>query len=61
MSVKSKITRKISKIVRSSLRLTGRNATSLPGYIAYKLDKDILSELSKIQSSYLLLVQMVRP
>lgn len=47
MSVKSKITRKIAKIVRSSLRLTGRNATSLPGYIAYKLDKDILSELSK--------------
>lgn len=47
MSLKSKLVKVLAKSIRSSLRLLNRNATSLPGYIAYKLDKDILKELSK--------------
>ncbi|WP_296141271.1 Mur ligase family protein [uncultured Anaerococcus sp.] len=47
MSVKNKLTKEIAKIVRAGLRLTKHNATSLPGYVAYKLDKNILNELSK--------------
>ena len=47
MSFRSKFTKGIAKLVRSGLRLTKHNATSLPGYIAYKLDKNILNELSK--------------
>lgn len=53
MSLKSKLVKVLAKSIRSSLRLLNRNATSLPGYIAYKLDKDILKELSKILNSYL--------
>ena len=47
MSFKNKFSKVIAKIVRAGLRLTKHNATSLPGYVAYKLDKDILDELSK--------------
>ena len=47
MSIKNKFTKEIAKIVRAGLRLTKHNATSLPGYVAYKLDKNILNELSK--------------
>lgn len=47
MSLKNKLTKEIAKIVRAGLRLTKHNATSLPGYVAYKLDKNILDELSK--------------
>mgnify|MGYP002714180607 CR=1 FL=1 len=47
MTIRNKITKEIAKIVRAGLRLTKHNATSLPGYVAYKLDKDILNELSK--------------
>ena len=47
MTIKNKLTKEIAKIVRSGLMLTNHNATSLPGYIAYKLDKNILDELSK--------------
>ena len=47
MTIKNKLTKEIAKIVRSGLKLTKHNATSLPGYVAYKLDKDILNELSK--------------
>ena len=47
MTIKNKLTKEIAKIVRSGLKLTKHNATSLPGYIAYKLDKNILDELSK--------------
>ncbi|WP_262122310.1 Mur ligase family protein [Anaerococcus sp. Marseille-Q5996] len=47
MTIKNKLTKEIAKIVRSGLKLTNHNATSLPGYIAYKLDKNILDELSK--------------
>lgn len=47
MRLKSKIVKNIAKLIRSSLRLTNHKATSLPGYIAYKLDKDILDELSQ--------------
>ncbi|MFO3718266.1 MurT ligase domain-containing protein [Anaerococcus sp. ENR1011] len=47
MSVRNKLTKEIAKIVRAGLRLTNRKATSLPGYVAYKLDKNILNELSK--------------
>lgn len=47
MTIKNKFTKEIAKIVRASLRLTKHNATSLPGYVAYKLDKNILNELSK--------------
>lgn len=37
----------LAKSIRSTLKLLNRKATSLPGYVAYKLDKDILKELSK--------------
>ena len=47
MSFKNKFSKVIAKIVRAGLRLTKHNATSLPGYVAYKIDKDILDELSK--------------
>ena len=47
MSVRNKLTKEIAKIVRAGLRLSKHNATSLPGYVAYKLDKNILDELSK--------------
>ena len=47
MTIKNKFTKEIAKIVRAGLRLTKHNATSLPGYVAYKLDKNILNELSK--------------
>lgn len=47
MSFRSKFTKEIAKIVRAGLRLRKRKATSLPGYVAYKLDKNILNELSK--------------
>ncbi|MDO5026415.1 MAG: MurT ligase domain-containing protein [Tissierellia bacterium] len=47
MSFKSKVTKNIAKFIRFSLRLTNHKATSLPGLIAYKLDKNILEELSK--------------
>ena len=47
MSFRSKFTKGIAKLVRSGLRLTKHNATSLPGYVAYKLDNNILNELSK--------------
>ncbi len=47
MTIKSKFTKEIAKIVRAGLRLTRHNATALPGYVAYKLDKNILDELSK--------------
>ncbi len=47
MSIRNKLTKEIAKIVRAGLRLTNRKATSLPGYVAYKLDKNILNELSK--------------
>ncbi|WP_308652757.1 Mur ligase family protein [uncultured Anaerococcus sp.] len=47
MSLKSKLVKVLAKSIRSILKLFNRKATSLPGYIAYKLDKDILKELSK--------------
>ena len=47
MSLKSKWVKVLAKSIRSTLKLFNRKATSLPGYIAYKLDKDILKELSK--------------
>lgn len=47
MSFKNKFTKVIAKIVRAGLRITKHNATSLPGYVAYKLDENILDELSK--------------
>lgn len=47
MSLKSKITKIIAKAIRGGLKITNHNATSLPGYVAYKLDKNILDELSK--------------
>lgn len=47
MSLKSKITKIIAKAIRRGLKITNHNATSLPGYVAYKLDKNILDELSK--------------
>lgn len=47
MSLKNKITKTIAKAIRGVLKITNHNATSLPGYVAYKLDKNILDELSK--------------
>lgn len=47
MSLKNKVVKNIAKLIRFSLKVTKHKATSLPGYIAYKLDKDILDELSK--------------
>ena len=47
MSLKNKITKIIAKAIRGVLKITNHNATSLPGYVAYKLDKNILDELSK--------------
>lgn len=47
MTIRNKFSKQIAKIVRAGLKITGRNATSLPGYVAYKLDKNILNELSK--------------
>ncbi|KGF04131.1 Mur ligase family protein [Anaerococcus lactolyticus] len=47
MSLKSKLVKVLAKSIRSTLKLLNRKATSLPGYVAYKLDKDILKELSK--------------
>lgn len=47
MSLKSKWVKALAKSVRFALKLFNKKATSLPGYIAYKLDKDILKELSK--------------
>lgn len=47
MSFKSKVIKNIAKLIRFSLKITNHKATSLPGYVAYKLDKEILKELSK--------------
>ena len=47
MSLKSKLVKVIAKSIRFTLKLLNKKATSLPGYIAYKLDKNILKELSK--------------
>ena len=47
MSFKSKVIKNIAKLIGFSLKITKHKATSLPGYVAYKLDKDILKELSK--------------
>lgn len=47
MSLKSKIVKNIGKFIRFSLKLTNHKATSLPGFIAYRLDKNILEELSQ--------------
>lgn len=47
MSLKSKLAKVLAKLIRSILKLLNRKATSLPGYLAYKIDKDILTELSK--------------
>lgn len=47
MSLKNKITKIIAKAIRGVLKITNHNATSLPGYVGYKLDKNILDELSK--------------
>lgn len=47
MSLKNNITKIIAKAIRGVLKITNHNATSLPGYVAYKLDKNILDELSK--------------
>lgn len=47
MSLKSKVTKQIAKFIRFSLKITNHKATSLPGLVAYKLDKNILDELSQ--------------
>lgn len=47
MSLKSKWVKVLAKSIRGLLKLLNKKATSLPGYVAYKLDKDILKELSK--------------
>ncbi len=47
MNLKSKLVKVIAKSIRFVLKLLNRKATSLPGYVAYKLDKNILKELSK--------------
>ncbi len=47
MSLKSKWVKVLAKSIRNILKLLNRKATSLPGYVAYKLDEDILKELSK--------------
>ena len=47
MNLKSKLVKALAKLIRFGLKLINRNATSLPGYVAYKLDKDILKELSR--------------
>lgn len=47
MKVKAKFAKIVAKITRKLLNLMGRNATSLPGLIAYKIDNNILDELGK--------------
>ena len=47
MSLKSKLAKVIAKSIRFTLKLLNRKATSLPGFVAYKIDKDILKDLSK--------------
>ena len=47
MSLKSKLAKVIAKSIRFTLKLLNRKATSLPGYVAYKIDKDILKDLSR--------------
>lgn len=47
MSVKDNLTINTAKLVRFLLKLTNHKATSLPGKIAYKMDKEILNSLSK--------------
>jgi len=47
MSLKNKLAKVVAKSIRFTLKLLNKKATSLPGYVAYKLDKNILNELSK--------------
>ncbi|MDY3007347.1 Mur ligase family protein [Anaerococcus sp. AGMB00486] len=47
MSIKDNLTISTAKLIRFLLKLTKHKATSLPGKIAYKMDKDILKSLSK--------------
>lgn len=47
MSIKSNLAIFLGKFTRFSLKSLGRNASSLPGHIALKLDKTILKTLAK--------------
>lgn len=47
MSIKENLIIKVSKLSRFLLKITNHKATSLPGKIAYNLDKDILKTLSE--------------
>ena len=43
----NKISIKIAKLTRFFLKITGHKATSLPGKVAYKIDKNVLKSLGK--------------
>lgn len=47
MTIKDKFTINTAKLVRFLLKKTNHNATSLPGKIAYNMNKDVLKALSK--------------
>lgn len=47
MSIKDNLTIRVAKFVRFLLKLMNRKATSLPGKIAYSMNKDVLKALSK--------------
>ena len=47
MRLKSKLSKAAAKFVRFALKTTNHKATSLPGMVALKIDKDVLKELSK--------------
>ena len=47
MSIKENLIIKVAKLSRFLLKITNHKATSLPGKIAYNLDKDILNTLSE--------------
>lgn len=47
MSIKENLIIKVAKLSRFLLKITNHKATSLPGKIAYNLDKDILKTLSE--------------
>lgn len=47
MSIKDNLTISTAKLVRTILKFTNHKATSLPGKIAYSMNKDILKALSR--------------
>lgn len=47
MTIKSKFAIQLAKLVRFGLKITNHKATSLPGMVANKIDKNVLESVSK--------------